>query len=57
MSSLLGSTLTDLPVANQAVLTGPNFFADLVSGPFMHGLTIVFMFALTMGLIAAVASW
>jgi EmrB/QacA subfamily drug resistance transporter len=57
MNSMLGPTLTALPAANQAILTGPSFFPDLISGPFMHGLTIVFAFALTMCLIAAIASW
>jgi hypothetical protein len=57
MSSLLGSTLQTLPSAQQAVLTGPSFFADLISGPFLHGLSIVFTFALVMCLIAAAASW
>jgi MFS family permease len=57
MSSLLGPTLTTLPATNQAVLTGPTFFADLISGPFMHGLTIVFAFAMVMCLVAALASW
>jgi len=57
MSSLLGSTLQTLPSGQQAVLTGPSFFADLISGPFLHGLGIVFTFALVMCLIAAAASW
>jgi MFS family permease len=57
MSSLLGSTLTALTPAQQAVVSGPAFFADLISGPFLHGLTIVFTFALAMCLIAAAASW
>jgi MFS family permease len=57
MSSLLGSTLKTLSPAHQAVVTGPGFFANLISGPFLHGLTIVFTFALVMCLIAAAASW
>jgi hypothetical protein len=57
MSGLLGSTLKGLSPASQAVVTGPSFFADLISGPFHHGLTIVFTFALVMRLVAAAASW
>jgi hypothetical protein len=57
MSSLLGSTLKGLSPASQAAVTGPSFFADLISGPFHHGLTIVFTFALVMCLVAAAASW
>jgi len=57
MSSLLGPTLKALSPASQAVVTGPSFFADLISGPFHHGLAIVFTFALAMCLVAAAASW
>jgi len=38
-------------------VTGPSFFAGLISGPFLHGLSIVFTFALFMCLVAAAASW
>ena len=57
MSSLLSSTLKTLSPVHQAVVTGPGFFANLISVPFLHGLTIVFTFALVMCLIAAAASW
>jgi len=57
MQSLLGPTLAALPPSRQAVLTGHSFFANLIAGPFKHGLVIVFTFALIMCLIAAVASW
>jgi MFS family permease len=57
MQSLLGPTLNTLPRSSQVVLTGHSFFSNLISGPFKHGLVIVFTFALIMCLIAAVASW
>ena len=42
--------------AQRAVLTGHTFFPQLVSGPFHHGLTIVFSVAAGMALVSAVAS-
>jgi MFS family permease len=57
MSALLGPALKTLSPARRAVLTGHSFFANLISGPFHHGLTIVFSFAVVMCLIAAAASW
>ncbi|MFE7173933.1 MFS transporter [Streptomyces sp. NPDC057616] len=42
--------------AQRAALTGHTFFPQLVSGPFHHGLTIVFSVAAGMALISAVAS-
>jgi MFS family permease/cytidylate kinase len=57
MSALLGSALKTLSPAHRAVLTGHSFFADLISGPFHHGLTIVFAFGVVMCLIAAASSW
>jgi len=57
LKSLLGSTLKTLSSAHQAVITGPSFFANLISGSFLHGLDIVFLFALMMCLIAGAASW
>ncbi len=57
MSSLLGPTLATLSPAHQAALTSPTFFADLISSSFLHGLSIVFIFAMVICLIAAGASW
>jgi MFS family permease len=57
MSALLGSALKTLSPAHRAVITGHRFFADLISGPFHHGLTIVFAFAVVLCLVAAAASW
>jgi len=57
MSALLGPALRTVSPAHRAVLTGHRFFANLISGPFHHGLTIVFAFGVVMCLIAAAASW
>jgi MFS family permease len=48
--------LTHLPAANVATLTGKEFFPQLISGPFQHGLSAAFMAALVMTLVGAVAS-
>jgi MFS family permease len=53
---LLGGSLSTLSPANAATLTGHRFFPELVSGPFHHGLTIVFTAATLMSVVAAVAS-
>jgi hypothetical protein len=57
MQTLLGPTLSTLSPAHRALVTGHGFFPSLISGPFHHGLAIVFTFALIMCLIAAAASW
>ncbi|MFD4553962.1 MFS transporter [Streptomyces sp. NPDC058469] len=49
-------TLDHVTAAQRAVLTGHTFFPQLVSGPFHHGLTIVFSVATGMALVSAVAS-
>nr|WP_267971650.1 MFS transporter [Streptomyces glomeratus] len=51
-----GGTLSHLSAAQQASLTGHGFFPRLVSGPFHHGLTIVFGVAAAMALVSAAAS-
>jgi hypothetical protein len=48
--------LARLSPADAHALTGQNFFPQLISGPFHHGLVIVFSVATAMALIAAVAS-
>jgi MFS family permease len=55
---LLGpsGTLARLPAHNVAVLTGNQFFPNLISGPFHHGLIIVFTAAAVMSLLGAVIS-
>jgi EmrB/QacA subfamily drug resistance transporter len=57
MQTLLGPALSALSPARQAVITGHAFFPSLISGPFHHGLSVVFTFALAMCLVAAGASW
>jgi MFS family permease len=48
--------LAHLPAAQVSVLTGRQFFPELISGPFHHGLVIVFSTAMTILVIAACAS-
>ncbi|MFB7511523.1 MFS transporter, partial [Streptomyces broussonetiae] len=51
-----GGTLDQLTSAQRATLTGHTFFPELVSGPFHHGLSIVFSVAAGMALVSATAS-
>jgi MFS family permease len=46
--------LNHLPAHNVAVLTGKQFFPQLISGPFHHGLVIVFTMAAVVLVIAAI---
>ncbi|HET9896097.1 MAG TPA: MFS transporter [Streptosporangiaceae bacterium] len=46
--------LTHLPAHNVRVLTGKQFFPQLISGPFHHGLVIVFTMAAVVLVIAAI---
>ena len=48
--------LARLPAHNAGVLTGTQFFPHLISGPFHHGLVIVFTAAIAMSLIGALVS-
>ncbi len=48
--------LGSLSSANQQVLTGREFFPNLLSGPFHQGLIVVFAVAAGLGLLAALAS-
>jgi MFS family permease len=48
--------LATLPAHNVAVLTGNQFFPHLISGPFHHGLIIVFSTAAAMSLVGATVS-
>jgi MFS family permease len=48
--------LSSLPAAHQRVLTGREFFPDLISGPFHQGLVVVFAFAAGLSALAALAS-
>jgi MFS family permease len=58
MSNLLGPSgvLKKLPPQDAAVLTGRQFFPNLISGPFHHGLIIVFSAAIALSLAGALIS-
>jgi hypothetical protein len=51
-----GHVLATLPPANQAVLTGHQFFPHLISGPFHDGLVVVFIVAAILSVLGALAS-
>ena len=57
MKTLLGPTLNTLPAAKATFITGKTFFPQLISGPFIHGLRIVFSASVVLMLIAGAASW
>jgi len=48
--------LSSLPAASQRVLTGRQFFPELISGPFQHGLSVVFGVSAALAAVAALAS-
>jgi len=58
IGNLLGPSgaLARLPRRNAAVLTGKQFFPHLISGPFHHGLIIVFSAAIAMSVTGAFIS-
>jgi hypothetical protein len=51
-----GRTLSGLPRAAQRTLTGREFFPRLISGPFHHGLVLVFSVSAALAALAALAS-
>jgi MFS family permease len=51
-----GRTLSSLPIAAQQTLTGREFFPNLISGPFHHGLVLVFAVSAALAVLAALAS-
>jgi MFS family permease len=59
VQNLLAPTglLHSLPAHNVAVLTGKQFFPNLISGPFHRGLMIVFTAAAVMSVAGAAVSW
>jgi MFS family permease len=59
VQNLLAPTglLHTLPAKNVATLTGKDFFPNLISGPFHHGLMIVFTAAALMAVCGAAVSW
>ncbi len=58
IKSMLAPTgvLARLPARNAAILTGKQFFPNLISGPFHHGLVIVFSAAIVMSVLGALIS-
>ena len=52
----MGGELAKLPAEAQRILTGKEYFPDLISAPFHHGLTIVFLVSAGLAFIAAFAS-
>jgi MFS family permease len=48
--------LAKLPAAAQKTLTGREFFPNLISGPFHHGLQVVFTVAAALAVLAGIAS-
>jgi hypothetical protein len=58
VQKLLGPSgvLSRLPAGHAATLTGKQFFPSLISGPFHHGLMIVFTAAAIMSLVGATVS-
>ncbi len=57
VATLLGPALHGLPASRAAVLTGRQFFPNLIAKPFMAGMRVTFYFSTVMMLIAAGASW
>ena len=51
-----GGVLASLPAPDRRVLTGREFFPDLISGPFHHGLTVVLIMAASLSVLAGLAS-
>ncbi len=50
-------TLSSLTPANQNLLTGREFFPNLISGPFHDGLVLVFAVSAAFGVVAAIVSF
>ncbi|WP_348789018.1 MFS transporter [Leifsonia sp. NPDC080035] len=58
IQSLLGPTgILQAPHVDGSILTGKEFFPQLISGPFHDGLVVVFIAAAVMSIIGAVASF
>jgi MFS family permease len=58
LQHLLASSgaLAPLPAASRAAITGRAFFPGLISGPFHHGLVVVFALAAGLAMVAGAAS-
>ena len=57
VQQLLGNSASSLPPDKLHYVTGRQFFPQLISGPFHHGLQVAFLFAVIACLVAAWASW
>jgi MFS family permease len=57
VQQLLGNSASSLPPDKLQYVTGRQFFPQLISGPFHHGLQVAFLFAVIACLVAAWASW
>ena len=53
MQQLLGNSASSLPPDKLHYVTGRQFFPQLISGPFHHGLNIVFVMAICLLVIAS----
>jgi MFS family permease len=51
------AALHALTAAQQATITGPHFFPELLAGPFMVGIKIAFTISIILYLAAALTSW
>ena len=51
------SSLSQLTAAEHQAITAPSFFSNLISAPFIYGMSIVMYFGAFISLIAAIASW
>ena len=51
-----GGVLASLPASAQRVLSGREFFPHLISGPFAHGLSVVFAAGALLAILAGAAS-
>jgi MFS family permease len=56
MQQLLGPALSQMDHAHAAYLSGREFFPNLITAPFHHGIAVAFGFAIVACVIAAVAS-
>jgi MFS family permease len=58
IQTLLGpQTLAQVPAQHASYLTGRAFFPHLITQPFQDGITVAFLFAAALCLLAALASW
>lgn len=56
-SLLSGKVLSALPANQAKIITGQNFFPHLISGAFLHGLSLTFILSMLMSILAAIFSY